>query len=155
MKQFSVFLFTPVAVIAPAAYASVYLSVEQAQQAIFPKASFVLEDLALKPRIWRVPGAGWFIVDQVVGKSELITYAVGLDANGAVRGIEILEYRESHGGEVRNPGWRRQFVGKSAADPVRLDDDIRNISGATLSCRHVTEGVKRLLVLYETALKGR
>src|SRR5262245_5156633 len=69
----------PFAVVAPAVHASVYLSVEQAQQAIFPKATFVLEELALKQRIWRVSGAGWFIVDQVVGKSELITYAVGLD----------------------------------------------------------------------------
>lgn len=145
----------PFALVAPAVHASVYLSVEQAQQALFPKASFVAENLGLKQRVWRVPGAGWFIVDQVIGKSELITYALGLDSTGKVRGIEILEYRESHGYEVRNAAWRQQFVGKSAADPVRLDDDIRNISGATLSCRHVTEGVKRLLALYESTLKGR
>ena len=72
-----------------------------------------------------------------------------------LRGIEILDYRESHGGEIRDAKWRAQFLGKTAADPLQLDRDIRNISGATLSCRHVTDGVKRLLALYETELKQR
>ena len=145
----------PLALVAPAAHASVYLSIEQAQQAIFPGGTFLSSDLTRVARVWRVPGAGWFIVDQVVGKHELITYAVGLNADGTVRAIEILEYRESYGHEVRSQAWRKQFAGKSVADPVQLDQDIRNISGATLSCRHVTAGVKRLLALHETALKGR
>jgi outer membrane murein-binding lipoprotein Lpp len=32
-------------------------------------------------------------------------------------------------------------------------NDIRNISGATLSSRHVTEGIKRVLATYEVCLK--
>jgi len=72
-----------------------------------------------------------------------------------VRGIEILEYRENYGGEVRYAAWRGQFAGKTAADPVKLEHDIRNISGATLSCRHVTEGVRRLLALHEIVLSRR
>ena len=44
--------------------------------------------------------------------------------------------------------WRNQFVHKSAADPLKLDQDIRNISGATLSSRHVTEGVRRLMAIH-------
>ncbi len=28
--------------------------------------------------------------------------------------MEILEYRESYGDEVRNPKWRAQFTGKTA-----------------------------------------
>ncbi len=155
MRRSSLFIAAPFAIIAPAAHASVYLSVEQAQQAIFPGAVFVPSELTRAARVWKVTGAGWFIVDQVIGKNELITYAVGINVNGAVRGIEILEYRESHGGEIRTAAWRRQFAGKTAADPVQLDQDIQNISGATLSCRHVTEGVKRLLGLYETTLKNR
>ncbi len=91
----------------------------------------------------------------MLGKHELITYAVALDAQGRVRGIEVLEYRESHGGQVRDAKWRAQFAGKSVADPLQLDRDIRNISGATLSCRHVTDGVKRVLAMYESHLKQR
>ena len=56
----------------------------------------------------------WFIVDAVFGKHELITYAVGLGADGSVRGVEILEYLESYGYQIRDPAWRRQFAGKTA-----------------------------------------
>jgi hypothetical protein len=138
----------------PAAHATTYLTVEQAQQVLFPGASFTPVDLKRKERVWRA-SAGWFVVDEVLGKHELITYAVGLDPQGRVRGVEILDYRESHGGEIRDPQWRLQFAGKTARAPLQLDRDIRNISGATLSCRHVTDGVKRILALYESDLRNR
>ncbi len=105
------------------------------------------------PQVWRVAGGGWFVVDEVLGKHEFITFAVALNASGTVKSIEILEYRESYGGEVREAKWRAQFIGKTAQAPLRLDQDIRNISGATLSSRHVTEGVRRVLALYEIVLK--
>ena len=88
---------------------------------------------------------GRVIVDSVVGKFEQIDYAVSVDGAGKVLGVEILTYREGHGAEVRLPAWRNQFVGKTAADPVRIGSDISNISGATLSCTHITDGVHRLV----------
>lgn len=159
---------TPVAHVA---FAAQYMTVEQAQRAAFPDASnFTVRALdgaslvalgapqGWTPRIWRARAGerdlGWLIVDQVIGKSELITYAVALDLNGAVQSVEVLDYRESHGGEIRLAGWRKQFVGKTGSDPVELNKDIKNISGATLSCRHVTEGVQRLLKVYNAALRG-
>ena len=57
------------------------------------------------------------------------------------------------GGEIRNADWRKQFVGKTARSPLLLNDDIRNISGATLSSRHVTEGIKRILATYEACIR--
>lgn len=88
---------------------------------------------------------GRVIVDSVLGKFEQIDYAVAVDATGKVLAIEILTYREGHGSEVRLPAWRNQFVGKTAVDPMRVGSDIANISGATLSCTHVTDGVHRLV----------
>jgi Na+-translocating ferredoxin:NAD+ oxidoreductase RnfG subunit len=88
---------------------------------------------------------GRVLLDSVVGKFEQIDYAVTVDAAGKVLGVEILAYREGHGAEVRLPAWRNQFVGKTAADPVRIGSDISNISGATLSCTHITDGVHRLV----------
>ena len=149
------FIAAPLAISVPAAHATVYLSVEQAQQAIFPGAKFSPLDIARRERVWRASPGGWFFLDEVLGKHELITYAVGINPQGRVRGVEILAYRESHGGEVRDASWREQFTGKSAADPLQLDRDIRNISGATLSCRHITDGIKRLLKLYENELRQR
>ena len=161
---------------APAAYATVYLSVEQAQRAMFPGASefvshpidltagqrqAIVKSVGSSPKrllAWEARSGGhrlgWFLLDKVLGKHENITYAVALDAQGRIATIEILEYRETYGGEIRNPRWRAQFFGKSAASPVALGQDIRNISGATISCRNVTRGVKRLLTAFQIAAVG-
>jgi len=104
-------------------------------------------------KAWKAGGGGWFILDEVVGKHEFITYAIGLQADGSVKQIEIVDYRESYGHEIRNPEWRRQFVGKTVSDPLTMDHDVRNISGATLSCKHIADGVKRILATYAVALK--
>ncbi len=88
---------------------------------------------------------GRVVVDSVLGKFEQIDYAVALNADGRVLAVEILAYREGHGAEVRLPAWRSQFVGKTAADPVKIGSDIANISGATLSCTHITDGVHRIV----------
>jgi Na+-translocating ferredoxin:NAD+ oxidoreductase RnfG subunit len=162
----------PVPAIAVPAYAATYLTVEQAQQSIFPgqklSQSFVTltseqareierrSDAKVRHKevqLWKASGGGYFIVDEVVGKHEFIIYAVGLNADGTVKQIEIMTYRESYGYEVRNADWRAQFVGKNVSAPLKLSQDIKNISGATLSCRHITDGVKRILATYEIALK--
>jgi hypothetical protein len=96
---------------------------------------------------------GHVFMDEVIGRQNLITYAVGIDADGALRNLEIMAYRESHGGEVRNPAWREQFNGRSSLDQLRFRTDIKNISGATLSSEHVTEGVRWLVALWQ-ALRG-
>ena len=163
--------------IAAPAHAVRYLSIEQAQKIAFPDATrFVEAHVIFTPadmtsierrsgqkvrargqQMWRALVddriVGFFIVDYVIGKHLVIDYAIALDPGGQVRHVEILEYRESYGGEISNRSWLAQFVGKTSRDPVELDQDIRNISGATLSSRHVTEGVKRILALYETCLK--
>ena len=154
------------------AQAATYLNVEQAQQAIFPGAKLRAAPIKLTPeqrkaiekasgvkvrsvelRRWIVEGGGWFIVDEVIGKHEFITYALGLNADGSIKQIEVMDYRENYGGEVRQLAWRGQFAGQKPGAKLKLDDDIKNISGATLSCRHLTEGVKRLLATYEIVLK--
>jgi len=173
MKSEFVFIALPAsALIASSAFAVQYLNVEQAQKAIFPSKSFTAAPVKLtsvqrkaieqacgvrvlngEQRVWRVSGGGWFIVDEVVGKHEFITYAVGLNTDGSVKQIEIMDYRETYGDQIRDQKWHAQFVGKTSKSTLKLDSDIKNISGATLSCRHITDGVKRLLAFYEIALK--
>jgi hypothetical protein len=135
-------VWLPVAAISTSAYATTYFSVEQAQRAIFPGASLTSTG---RPNTWRTSNGGYFIVERVVGKHEYITVAIGVNPNGTVKQIEIMDYRESYGYEVRDAAWRAQFVGKSASSPLELGADIKNISGATLSSKHITDGVKRVL----------
>jgi Na+-translocating ferredoxin:NAD+ oxidoreductase RnfG subunit len=165
------------AVVASPAYAVQYMTAESAQKQMFPEASrFVahpvrltdaqqdLVEKAAKVRmrypeqpVWQAVAngkpVGWFVLDEVYGKHEFITYAVALDAAGAVRSVEILDYRETHGGEIRNPKWRAQFNGARQGAALKLDEDIQNISGATLSCKHIAEGVRRVLAIHAVVLK--
>jgi hypothetical protein len=135
-------IWLPVAAISTSAYATTYFTIEQAQRAIFPGASFTSTG---QPNTWRTSSGGYFVVERVVGKHEYITVAIGINSSGTLKQIEIMDYRESYGHEVRDPSWRAQFVGKSAGSPLQLGVDIKNISGATLSSKHVTDGVKRVL----------
>lgn len=161
-----------IAAVSPAGYATVYLSVEEAQQAIFPGETFTPLPIQLteaqasdikkksgvkvrvkEPKIWKTSAGGFFIVDEVLGKHEFIVYAVGILSDGSVHQIEIMDYRETYGYQIREKNWRDQFSGKNTASPLKLNEDIKNITGATLSCKHVADGVKRLLAMYEIALR--
>jgi Na+-transporting NADH:ubiquinone oxidoreductase subunit NqrC len=154
------------------AQAKIYVSAEQAQKILFPNSQLtktpviITDDLQERmrvassirhpfrgDRIWKAPDGGYLIIDEVVGKHEMITYALGIDHKGSILGIEILEYVESYGYEVADASWRQQFTGKTVKDPIKLNQDIQNIGGATLSCKHLTDGVKRVLTLYDAVLK--
>jgi hypothetical protein len=163
----------PAAAISASAYATTYMTVEQAQAAIYPGAQLTPAYVTLTkeqksaiekksgvsvPRdevqLWKSGDGGYFVVEQVLGKHELFTIALGLNADSSVKRLEILDYRESYGYEVRNERWRKQFIGKTSAAALNLGADIQNISGATLSCRHITDAVKRLLATYDIAIKS-
>jgi FMN-binding domain len=159
------------------AVAMEYLSVEGAQKALFPQADrFTEMVLALSPtqrervaalagpqpphrslRAWRALHGeellGFLFIDEVIGKEDFITYAIAIDARGRLSAPEVLAYRESHGGEIRGEAWRRQFAGRQGLDQVRVQTDIKNIAGATLSCEHVTEGVRWVVALWQVALQ--
>jgi hypothetical protein len=158
--------------------ASDYLSLEAAQRALYPDAErFAEVTLSLTPeqrsqvaalagpqpphrslRAFRaVKGdevlLGYVFVDEVIGKEDFITYAAAIDAGGRLGSLEVMSYRESHGGEIRNAAWRRQFAGRDRLDEVQVTTDIKNIAGATLSCEHVTQGVRWLMALWQVALR--
>ena len=89
----------------------------------------------------------------MIGKHEYMTYAVGINPDGTLRQFQIVEYREAYGYQVRELKWRDQFVGKTIADKLEVGADIANISGATLSCSHLTDGIKQLLALHHNVLR--
>ncbi len=169
--KFTLVPIAALATLAGPAYAKVFLTVEQAQASLFPGATFkpdfrqLTEEQAKaiekasgtnvhnkQLKLWSASTGGWFIADEVIGKHDFVPLAVALNDTGVVKGIEILEYREAYGDAIRNAAWRAQFNGKRAGEKLRLDKEIHNISGATLSCRHVTDGINRLLATYAILL---
>lgn len=168
---------TACALVPASAFAVDYLTADQTAKLMFPEAErFEAREIRLetsqmqqldaqgvraRSARWSVRVAqrgdvalGFVVVDEVIGKFELITYAVGIGLDGAVKQVEVLSYRESHGHEIRLPAWRKQFVGKTNASPIHVGEDIANISGATLSCNHVSEGIKRVVAVVELARKS-
>jgi hypothetical protein len=161
----------------PVVVAADYLSVEEAQKALFPQAERFVEVVlmltsAQHERVAALAGAqpphralrvfralagaqtlGYVFIDEVLGKEDFISYAVAVDAAGRLGTPEVLSYRESHGGEIRSAAWRGQFAGRADLAALRVRTDIKNIAGATLSCEHVTEGVRWLLALWQVVLQ--
>ena len=155
------------------AAAEMFLTEEEAVKLMFPKSQRVHKEvISLRPdqkalvesRIgWNFPeesfevyigetGAkvdGYAMVQNTIGKHKHMTYMVGADQNGEVLNVELLVFREARGSEVRTKRFNSQYEGKTVLDPIRINKDIINISGATMSVRSMSAGVKRVLVLID------
>ncbi|MBV9080394.1 MAG: FMN-binding protein, partial [Elusimicrobia bacterium] len=133
-RRFQWLLVPAIVLPASQAFAVQYLTITEAQRLLFPsadnfslkgvnltdaqaKAVKKMSGVAVQNRAYGVIVAerkgrivGYLFQDQVLGKHENIDFVLAVDPAGTVLGIEILEYRELYGGEIRQPGWRRQFV---------------------------------------------
>jgi Na+-translocating ferredoxin:NAD+ oxidoreductase RnfG subunit len=88
---------------------------------------------------------GFAQIKNVKGKDQPITFLVAIDSVNALKDVDVLVYREPQGGEVAYEPWRKQFRGKTTAAPLEVGQDIRNVSGATISSHSVTLGVRKAL----------
>jgi len=161
--------------VAPVARADdVYLTEEDAPAAVFPDATrFERSELPstpelrariaarlgdVKPTVWesryKVAAAfrdhaalGRAIEVEEIGKHRAITLVVGVDPQAKVTGVAVMVYREAYGGEIRTRRFLDQYRGKTTADPLLPSQDIRNITGATLSARAVGRAVKKAIAV--------
>jgi Na+-translocating ferredoxin:NAD+ oxidoreductase RnfG subunit len=172
MAKFQKITFLMLVALPLISHANIHVTQESVQENIFPNQKLVQTSINMTSairdkmqevssvrqpfkadRIWRTEKGDWLVVDEVVGKHEMIKYAVGINADGTVKQIQIMDYVESYGYEVAEKKWYQQFVGKTADSPIKLNKDIDNISGATLSCKHLADGVKRVMTMYDLVLK--
>ncbi len=159
------------AVHAPGARAQeVLLTPEQALHEIFPTAARTTTehktlDQAARDSLARIlgrpilersldvakvyDGAGTFlgyaVMAEEIGKYRPITFMVGVTPELAVKDVAVMVYRESRGGDVKRRRFLDQYRGKTVRDPIDVNRDIINISGATISVRSMNAGVKRVL----------
>jgi hypothetical protein len=118
--------------------------------------------VALPKKTWNVyldeyaghTRTGYALLDQEIGLHDLILYGVRLSLGGAVERVDIREYREAYGDEVRSERFLKQFVGKTASDPIVAGRDIDIVSSATYSSKSVALGVKRDVLVLHAALKN-
>lgn len=151
----------------------VYLTPDQALREAFPDADTVRTEVHaltadLKGRAerrlgWRIEESevrvhlgyrggqclGYAVIAEQVGLYRPITFLVKVGLDGRVEDVWIMVYRESRGGEIKRKRFLSQYEGKGAKDPIRLNRDIIGITGATLSVRAVSAGVKRAVTLID------
>lgn len=89
------------------------------------------------------------LLDNVLGKELPITFLVIFNRDGSILKTEIVKYREPYGGAVQTENWTSQFTGKDINSGFKVGQDIDGISGATISVKSVTKGVKKLTLLYK------
>jgi hypothetical protein len=153
--------------------AEIFMTEEEAVKTMLPKSERVRKELVrltpekkyqVEERIgWKFPEEafevyigetgskidGYALVQNTIGKHKAMTYMVGVDGRGHVLDVELLVFRESRGSEIRQKRFNSQYEGKTVLDPVRINKDIINISGATMSVRSMSAGIKRVLVLVD------
>ena len=90
-------------------------------------------------------GLGYFYFGKAPSKADEFDYVVIFDQDLIIKKIKILAYREDYGGEISSKRWLRQFDGLQRGKPVKYEEDIKGISGATISARSMTQAVNELL----------
>ena len=93
--------------------------------------------------------AGYTAENTVQGKWGPIHYLVGFDLNGKITNIIVLSLNEKRGRPVAKPRFLNQFVGKTAKNQIRLRRDIQGITGATISSRSLTDGIRKMLYIFD------
>lgn len=86
-----------------------------------------------------------------------ISMIVGLTPEGKVTGVRVVEHKETPGlgtNVTESEEFLTQYEGKDPSSPVEIGTDVDAVSGATISSKGVTAGVRLALDVYEQVLKG-
>lgn len=102
---------------------------------------------------------GYVIVTSAAGYGGPVKVMTGIDMDGKVTGIIILEHDETPGLGAKATGdsFREQYVGISAEGSVNVTKDggdIDAISGATITSRAVCSAVNQAIDIYNTVKEG-
>lgn len=90
------------------------------------------------------------IVEKQPGKWGPVEYIIALDATTAkVTDLAVMSYTERRGRPIARRNFLKQFVGKHNTDHIKVRKDIRNITGATISCVATCFAIKKISTLYE------
>lgn len=104
---------------------------------------------------------GYCLKVTATGYNGFIHIVAGIDLNGTITGVKVLQHQETPGLGARideiksgdkDPWFLRQFVGKSAK-AIEVKKDIDAISGATISSKAVTDAIRKTVDEFFTMIK--
>jgi len=85
---------------------------------------------------------GYCVESKVVSRSGPFKIRVLLDPQLYVKQATVISYPWDRGRDVCKRAFTSQFEGKGPEDPIQLGKDIDAMTGATISSRVMTEGVR-------------
>lgn len=88
---------------------------------------------------------GYAFVDKAPSKTDKFDYLVIFDSDLIIMKSKVLIYREDYGAEIGSKRWLKQFIGLDQNSDIRYGNDIKAISGATISARALTIAINDLL----------
>ena len=158
-------LLVPAALIAAAtpAFAMEQQTLEEAQKKLFPGATLTPMDFTLAPeqverikqdykvpflrpafKAWRASNGEMLFMDQVYGLNDIVTYLIAVDKKNVVKGVEVLVCAEGFC-DIAEEKWKSKLYKRTTGKWDTSEGLV--ISGATLSCVHVAEGVRKILAI--------
>ncbi len=90
---------------------------------------------------------GYCVESKVVSRSGPFRIRVLLDLQLYVKQATVISYPWDRGRDVCKRAFTSQFEGKGPEDPIQLGKDIDAMTGATISSRVMTEGVRDTIKL--------
>jgi len=73
---------------------------------------------------------------------EYFDYLIVFDSNVSVQQVKVYNYQATHGQEVANKGWLKQFQGYDGNRSLTIGKNIDAISGATVSVYSITDDIQ-------------
>lgn len=133
-----------------------------------PKARTLTPDSALTTKVKKIMGdhyrlpsvkywtdgqrTAWILED--IGKYKPITTGYLVNTDNELERVKVLVYRESHGWEVKEKFFTRQFKGAGLKREKKLDKRIDGIAGATLSVHALKTMGALALTLHKAVTEG-
>lgn len=133
---------------------------------VFPTASRIEAIAAEQGCLWRCDVSkvhdkdgnilGYTITQRLTSRSGQFTTAIHVSPDMRIMRAEVLTYNRERGSEVRSADFSRQFVDKGVDDPLQIGKDLDAVTGATMSCSAMADGVRHALrLLRDIRAEGR
>lgn len=155
-------LIIPLLLFPAVSFAEVYITSDEAIHNIFPS----LEEHKTEKRVFNAQPVeistiikdgkiiGWAVELDEPGKNKPITFLAGIDSQGKVLDVYVLEFRDLFGSEIKRRSFLKQFRDKSVNDPLTVGRDIDGVTQATISSNSAARAVKKALRIIDDLRKN-
>jgi Na+-translocating ferredoxin:NAD+ oxidoreductase RnfG subunit len=96
---------------------------------------------------------GYAVIDTHQLRTKTETVMIVINPNGTLREVEILAFFEPPE-HMPTERWIHQFGGKTLDDSLWVGRGIPNITGATITSNALVKAIRRIMAVYQVAVKG-